>query len=150
MAFSTRKAELSDIDWILELLKKFSDFYSSKYQLFGDDVEYSKSALTKLIDNHVFIVCEDESKGPAGFICGLITNHFFNPKIKVLSEQFWYVDEKYRNSRAGLLLLNEFILYGKYYCNWITFSLLTNSPVKEETLIKRGFVFKEKALLMEV
>ena len=50
----------------------------------------------------------------------------------------------------ALQLLDEFVAWGKKNADWITFGVMTDTPVKDAALLKRGFVYREKAFLMEV
>lgn len=145
----TRKAERSDIPWILQELEGFSKFFGTKRPLMHDNQEYKENFLNNLVDNHACFIAEDNGV-PQGFIAGFITPHFLNPDIRLLSELFWWVPEKFRLSRAGLKLLDRFLAYGKQNADWITFALETNSPVQDKSLIKRGFRLQERGFLMEL
>lgn len=147
--FLTRQAEISDLDFVLVELKKFSDFFKSKHPLFGDDEQYNRQLISNLIEKHLFIIAFHEEHGPVGFICGLVMPHLFNPKIKCLSEVFWWVRPEYRMSRAGYLLLKEFVKYGKENCDWVTMTIEDQSPVNPDSLIRLGFKNKEKSFIME-
>jgi RimJ/RimL family protein N-acetyltransferase len=144
-----RKAETTDVDWLLPQLLRFSDFYGTKHSLFGD-VDYARAALARMIENHLFIIAESKDVGPIGFIAGSLVLHPYNPKIKVLAENFWWVDEAHRGTRAGAILLKVFMEYGKENADWINFTLEQHSPVNEKTLLKRGFRLQERTYLMEV
>jgi len=159
MSFSVRPANHNDIDWLLNQLKSFSDFYRSGFSLAGAKIEYQKELLTKLIDNHVVLLCDKqqvELNGlgepvwtPVGLIVGQLSRHIFNPDIKVLTEFFWWVDPEHRNTRAGLMLFNSFIEYGEELCDWTTFCLLPHSPVNKDFLEKKGFRVCETSFLKE-
>lgn len=144
-----RPAISSDIDWIVQELRSFSDFYRTKKPLFQDE-KYAKEFITNAIHEHVVFVAEKDFVGPIGFIAGLLIPHIFNPTIRVLNEAFWWVPEAYRHSKAGYLLLKEFIEFGKKNVDWILFTLEEGSPVNEFALIDRGFTPKERNYLMEV
>lgn len=143
-----RRATANDIDWILKELKEFSAFYNTKKPLFPE-VLHAKSVMLSMIDNHVVFVAERGTE-LLGFIGGIVTPHFFNPEIKTLAEMFWWVAKEHRGSRAGLLLLNHFISWGEVTADWITVSLETQSPVREQCLTKRGFRCTDRAYLREV
>lgn len=144
-----RNAHSDDVDWILKELKVFSEFYGTKKSLFGDDLNYSKTIVSQIIENHLCLISEINSE-PVGFICGSLAPHVFNQEIMVLSEVFWWVKPEYRNSRAGALLLNAYIDFGKINADWVLLTLEDKSPLKDQTLLKRGFVLKEKSFLLEV
>lgn len=150
MVITTRRAQLSDIDWILAQLKTFANFYGSQISLYSKDIDWSKGQLKHFIENHYFLIAEAaEHETRIGFISGVLTPHIFNPSLTVLSETFWWVDEQYRGTRAGLMLLNEFTEWGKVNANWVTFAIEEHSPVDERCLTKRGFKLKEKNYIME-
>ena len=149
MEITTRKAQATDVDWLLGELKEFAVYIrTKKHSLFGDE-EYSRKGLLGVIENHVmFIAVKGEER--LGFIAGIKTPHLFNPKISILVEIFWWVSEKYRNTRAGLMLLNSFTEYGKQNADLVTMALEAHSPVNDKTITKRGYHFHEKNYLMEV
>lgn len=152
MSIVIRAGDDSDTDWIVTQLGDFSKFFGTRYPLFGDEA-FIRAGISNFMKNHfvrVAVGCHDGIVERVGFIIGLFTQHPFNPAIKLLGEQFWWVEPKYRNSRAGLLLLNEFVAFGKKNAHWITMALESKSPINEKSLIRRGFKFQEKSYLMEV
>lgn len=143
-----RRGNLGDIPWIIEQLKEFQLFFGSKRSLYHS--EHSITRLESFMENGLVFVAEKETIGRVGFIVGAITPHLFNPTLKVLAELLWWVDPIHRKSRAGYLLLKEFIDWGKKNVDWMTFSLQENTPVKEETLKRFGFRLLERAFLIEM
>ena len=148
MPIIIKNAVDNDIEWVVSQLAKFSEFYGTKYKLFGD-TEYIKVNLKKMFDEQLFLIAFN-GECRVGFISGNIFNHPFNPNIKTIIETFWWVDEAYRNTRAGALLLEAYIKYGKENCQWVIMNLEHKSPVREETLLKRGFKNQERTYLMEI
>lgn len=142
------RASEKHMDWLIGQLKAFSAIYASKLPLFGDE-DYARNALAVLIKDHLVLVAEKNFE-PVGFIAGLVTPHFFNPDIRVLSETFWWVAPEHRRSRAGALLLQKFVQWGEMNADWITCALEAHSPVNPDALLKRGFVLQERSFLMEV
>lgn len=149
MTPNIRRAVTADIPWILSQLKEFSKFYGTKRELYSDD-EWGTFFIGHLIDQHLFLVAESDQLGLLGLIAGTIEPHPYNPEMICLNECFWWVDEKHRGSKAGLLLLNDFIRRGKESCDWIWMTLEHHSPVKDLTLIRRGFKEQERSFLLEV
>jgi N-acetylglutamate synthase-like GNAT family acetyltransferase len=147
--FKVRDAELSDLDFILGELKEFAKFYNSKHSLFGSDDNYNIHIIKRLINEHLFLVCEHDQHGPVGFISGTVASHFLNPDVVCLSEVFWWVKPEHRMSRAGVLLLNKYIEFAEQKCDWVTITIEDGSPINDKSLIKRGFKLKEKSFLME-
>ena len=146
MSYKVRNATLDDIAWLLTQVKKFSDFYGTGKSLYS---ETAPETLKFLIENHIVFIC-DKGQAPVGLIVGLLNAHLFNPEIKVLTELLWWVDEEHRNGRAGLMLLNEFVKFGKEQADWITMSLVSNSNLNPKTLGKFGFKAVESSYLLEV
>lgn len=144
-----RHGEAADVDWMLGQLRKFAQFFGSKRSLFGDEA-HARATLGGMIQDHLVLVAAADGSERLGFIAGLITPHMYNPEIRVLCETFWWVAEEHRRSRAGLLLLNAFLAWGKAHADWITFSLEQNSPMRAESLEKRGLHLHERSFLMEV
>lgn len=144
---TVRHANPEDIDWLVGQLKNFSEFAGTKRRLFEDPI-YAQTGIAQMIDNHLVLVSQEPGK-LTGFIAGYIGPHPYNPSIEVLTEAFWWVDPDSRGTRAGGLLLSCFIEYGKDHADWIIMSLERNSPVKDESLLKRGFVLQEKSFLLE-
>lgn len=144
-----RRAVVDDLDFILVELREFSTFFDSKHKLFSDDIEYNKKVLTIFIEKHLFFVAEIDGV-KAGFIVGSLHQHVYNPTLMCLTENFWWVKPEFRGSRAGALLFKEFVRFGEECCDWIVMTLESNSPVKPETLTKRGFKHKESAFIKEI
>lgn len=153
MGIRVRKATRSDSEYILGQLRLFAKFYGTKKSLFGTD-DSARTGLLQLIDNHIVFVAEgvsgDAIVEPMGFIVGMLGPHMFNAEIKILSEVFWWVEEKYRTSSAGARLFSAFIKLGKEKADWISFSLAHNTPVNPDALLKRGFKLYETSFLREV
>lgn len=148
MSVKIRQANDTDIEWLSVQLKAFSDFNASKIPLYKK--EYASDFITNMIKGHLCLIAYKDEDTRMGFISGMITNHIYNPEIKMLVEMFWWVDPSYRASRAGLMLLNYFTEMGKDYADWIIFTLEHHSPVNEKSLIKRGFKLRERNYLLEV
>jgi hypothetical protein len=149
MSYTLRRAEARDIAWLMIQLREFSKFIETEYQLYGDD-EYTKNGLQLLIDKHYLNIAANENGEPIGFMAGYFNPHLFNPSIMYLCELFWWVVPEYRHTRAGALLMNAFIDFGKQKAQWISFSLNRFTEVNERALLKRGFELHEKTYLMEV
>lgn len=144
-----RPATEGDLDWLICQLKSFSSYFGTKKSLFGDE-EFARAGMQTMLTSHLVLIAESVIDGPVGFIAGVVTPHLFNPQIRVLAETFWWVAESRRGSRASLLLLEEFIKWGKANADWVTFALEHRTPVKESSLIRRGFHLQEKSFLLEV
>jgi len=150
MSVMVRRASNGDIEWLCERLRAFSDAYGTRIKIFPDK-NTAVTWLKQIIKSHLLLIAEDApSKVRLGFIAGVLTPHLYNPEIMVLAELFWLVDPACRHGSAGLKLLDAFIEFGKDRADFVTFGTMMDTDVKDETLLKRGFVLKEKSFLMEV
>jgi hypothetical protein len=118
--------------------------------LYPSDPDYAVAGVKTILDNHLVFVADHSEHGIVGLIAGFVTPHFFNPEIRVLAEMFWWVDVEFRNTSAGSRLFAEFLNWGKENADWVTMVLEHNSPVREETLLKRGFRLQERSYVYEV
>lgn len=148
MPIQVRPATTQDLDWLIGQLKDFAAFYASKRSLFGEE-SYVRAVITSMIERHLVLVAERGTE-LLGFIGGIVTPHFMNPDIQVLTETFWWVSPEHRRTRAGLMLLEAFVGYGKANAQWTQMTLEHESPVADRCLTKRGFQLKEHSYLLEV
>jgi hypothetical protein len=144
-----RDARLGDIGWLTGQFRCFAEFFATKHNLMPDE-QYVEERLPALIRRGPFFVAEVDEFYPIGFVSGVIAPHAYNPDLRLLHEQFWWVDVAWRGSRAGLLLLNAFNDYGDAHADWVLFGLEEKSPVNPRTLEKRGFHLHERSYLREV
>lgn len=147
-AFHVRPAEPYDLPDLLAALEQFAAFYGTAHSLYPGADE-CRDQLLDLLATQPFFVARD-GIAFAGFIGGALAPHPYNASLRLLSEMFWWVTPGYRQTRAGLLLLEQFIAYGEAHADLIHFTLEEKSPVNERTLTKRGFRLAERAYLREV
>lgn len=145
----TRPASLRDLPWLLEQLWAFDEFCGTKYSLIPKEEGSATTLLANLIGGTFFRVAEKQDK-QVGFICGVLQPHYLNTKIITFTELFWWVLPEFRNGRAGIMLFEEFREFGIQHAHWIVVNLEYESPVKSESLLKRGFRLKERTFLLEV
>jgi hypothetical protein len=148
-----RPAEVTDLDWLLEQMKAFHEFVGTKYSVFPP-AEQARALVRDFIEKHVAFVTEYNLGAVAppirtGFTIAILHPHLFNPSITVLTELFWWVTPQYRGTRAGALLLQELERVGHEQADWVVISLERHSPVKHETLERRGFKLWETTFLRE-
>jgi hypothetical protein len=143
-----RRAREDDLAWINTELREFATLYPSKHSIVGDN-SYWEGGLRGLVKDHLFLIADKDGER-AGLICGVLTTNMFNPKVRVLSEVFWWVAKPFRKSRAGYLLLKEYIEWGRNNSDWILLSSIISSKIREKSLEKLGFRLQERIYLMEV
>lgn len=146
--FVVRPAEPYDLEEMVLALADFADFYGTDHSLYPGANE-CREQLASLIQTQPFFVVRDGIDF-AGFIGGTLAGHPYHSSLRLLSEMFWWVVPEYRQTRAGLLLLEAFIAHGEAHADLIHFTLEEKSPVNERTLTKRGFHLVEKSYLREV
>lgn len=142
-----RKAKVEDISWLVAECEEFSKFFDSKIALYNP--EHLGHVFEVLIDSHLIFVSEVRGER-SGFIAGLYTSHFLNPNITTLTEILYWVCPQYRGSRSALMLLNAFNEWGADHADLIAMTIEDKSPMREESLFKRGYRLKEKAFIREI
>lgn len=149
MTITVRAGAERDSQWLMTQLRAFDKFAAHKHSLVVDE-DYALAALKMMLDEHVCFIAEDAAGQRLGFIAGYKTPHPFNPRLRVLSEAFWWVAEDHRGSGAAGALLDEFEAYGRRYCDWTVMTLEHHSPVNPRHLVRRGFLPREQSYLLEV
>ena len=147
--FKVRRATESDLDYIVGQFPAFAKHYGTNKSLHGNHT-HARDAMLKTIQEHLVLVAESDQDGVRGFIAGFVSAHPYNPDIRVLTELFWWVEPAFRRTRAAVLLMNEFVAWGKSNCDWVTFGIMETTPVKESAILKRGFIPYERNYIMEV
>lgn len=146
-----RRADPTDIPWLLDQLRAFDRFFGSKHSLFPGEGE-ARAVLTALITDHCFFIAQNDVR--TGFIAGTIGPHPFNPKVTVLTELFWWVVPAHRGSTAGARLLHEFEEYGRRHADWVIMTLeeqtIALNLIDPVSLERRGFKPKERSYLLEI
>lgn len=141
---------VEDIPLICVQLARFAQLYSRKYPPYKD-LETSEKILQNIIENHLFYVAvKDDTHELVGFIAGFVCDHIYNPDIKVLTEAFWWTDEKHRRSGIGMQLLEAFEGWGKKNVDWIFMTIEEETPLDEKIFLDRGFKRKEINYIMEI
>jgi len=151
---SVRVADIRDLPYILSELPEYSDSFESNEPMYADE-EYAKKFFSLLINEHILFIAEKvESNGDivgCGFAAGLIGPNVYNPMLKTLTVMLWYVNPKFRTTRAGYRLIKEFIQWGKDNdCDRINAARQVGGPIKRETYERLGFRFQEQSFVMEI
>lgn len=100
------------------------------------------------MDDQVFFVAE-VSGTPIGMITGGVSAHPY-PSVRTLVELFWWVDEEYRGSRAGLLLLDTFLAWGDSHADLVAIGTITGrTKVGPRGMARRGLTPHEVSYVGE-
>lgn len=142
-----RIATLDDLEWLLLKLQEFSAFYNTKIPLYASHLR-ALVGITDFIDNHLIYVAEVDGE-QRGFICGYLRPNEINPKIRMLTEKFFWVEPEFRCSSIAHRLMKKFIEVGKEAANIIQFGMFVGANIKESSMEKLGFELKEKTYFME-
>jgi len=114
------------------------------------DEDHIRIQLYEFITKGVVIVSEVEEV-ITGIICGVIKENIWYPSERLLTELFWFVDPKYRESSAALRLLKAFINAGKNNnVDRVVMGIMAHSPINNNVYEKRGFKLLEQAFVLEV
>jgi hypothetical protein len=146
MTVKVRRATAEDIGWLVNEVQEFVEF-AGYHKLF--DYDYLPTLVKDVVTKHLCLVAYDDTGTRMGMLAAFIGPHPYNPKKTLLSELCWWVPEAYRKTRAGLALLVTYAEWGKRNADFVTMSNLKNSPIKAESLRKRGFEMKEQSYVWE-
>ncbi len=146
---NVRRAGEGDIPWLESELLEFSKSIGTKHSLFPTDEKARRDSLNLFMGNHLFLVAE-RGEEPLGFIVGFLIPHPFNQKLHVLTEALWWVPPRHRGSRAGVMLLDAFVDWGKEKADWIYFAIHRTTRMYDRALRKRGFRYEQTQYLLEV
>jgi hypothetical protein len=102
-----RQANKFDLPYFLNLVHKIHE----KKEIGTFDVELNDNYLnimftTAINGGGVVLIVEDIK--PIGLMLGLISPNIWSEKTLMMNEILWYVEEEYRNTRAGYLLIKEY------------------------------------------
>jgi RimJ/RimL family protein N-acetyltransferase len=148
---SVRVAMPADVPWLMEQLRAFDRFFGAARPLYPGD-EQARRFLDHAVGDwgaFLFLVAEHD-RAPVGFIAGAFHQHLFNPRIRQLTELFWWVAVEYRGTTAGARLLQRYVELGRSRADWIVMSLEAKSPVNPRALERLGFQPYETSYLLEV
>jgi hypothetical protein len=103
-----RVANKFDLPYYLHLVHKIhSDGDIGMYDVPLDD-EYLNSLYNTIIHG-LGIALVVESDNPIGMMIGVISPNIWSPTTNVMHQILLYVDKEYRNTRAGHMLITEYM-----------------------------------------
>lgn len=126
-------------DWLKKSCNELNSLYGTNY-------DFSRFPLNVVEKHHYFRVCLKDDK-PVGFIIATIGQHMFDYNIKILSQQLMFAET---GTKAGYLLMQDFIDFGKLHSNHIITMIADYTNIKEKSLVKLGFKKLETAYRMEI
>jgi len=149
MPYRVRGAAEADIPWMLGGLRGAAR-WADLPDLYPDP-EYAKERILEALKPpHILIVAELDSCKPVGFLGAYVVPHIYNPRIMWSTVAVWWVDLEYRLSRAALMLLNSYVRLASQTCRYVTVALGWHTPIKEASLLKRGFKLLERSYTLRV
>lgn len=146
-----RRATLDDTPWFTSRVSHFNGRIPAN-KLFLKDRNALLNHIEDTILNHVAFVAEKDGE-IVGFISGITRPHPYvtePDKLDLLVMTHWWVEETFRGSRAGLMLLNTFTDHGKLIADRIVMSLPVESNMGPDAMEKRGYKLSERSFTMEV
>lgn len=111
----------------------------------GSKYDWESFPLKRFAEEHLLLMCYRNGQ-PVGFLAGTIFGSFFDPRIKILYQNLLF---SLPNTRSSLLLLKEFIDFGKTNANHTISVIGQNSNIKPRSLLRLGFTKLEELYRME-
>jgi ribosomal protein S18 acetylase RimI-like enzyme len=129
-----RNAHYTDIPWLVRESEAFAAEHNQPDLWPGDREAGTKWSLA--VDHHlVLVACTDTAR--VGFMLGWVSAHPFNDALGTLTSALWWVAPGYRKTRAGVMLLEEFMDRGEEAGLEVYITL--RSRVGDKFLRRRGF-----------
>lgn len=142
MSYTVGKEEGKNKEWLISTASVrmlVEELEKPEYVCF-DRIEF---LVDKGIEEGTILTVEKDGE-PVGVLGSLLAPNLYNPKIKTLTEIFWYVIPEYRSTRAPYLLIKAFDALAKEVADEATFSLLLSSNnIKIDNMEKMGFKMQE-------
>lgn len=136
-----RRADPSDIPWLIGQLRTFAASHPLGPRLMGSDA-HAEALLAHLLATQ-FVAIADAEGTPVGLIAGALAPHPFNGDLLIATELFWWVTPPHRGTRAGLMLLDAYDAWATEHADVKGMTLEAGSPVNPRVLEKRGYRLAE-------
>lgn len=107
--------------------------------------DWTSFKIFRFVRDHLLWVAYRDDK-PVGFLMAVQAGHIFDPSIRTLRQILLYSRP---NTRASLLLLKEFIDFGKSNANHVITAIGQNTNIKPKSLEKLGFKKLEEIYRLE-
>ncbi len=126
--------------WLLDESEKVEKLFGGKFKARNFDFHsYAREGY--------FVVCKRDGK-PVGILLARLYESIFDPERKILAQDLLYVSEP--ATRAALLLMRNFIDFGKANANHIFTQLALKTNINAKTPCKLGFKKIEEVYEIEV
>lgn len=128
-------------------LKAFAAEYPAPLAIYGTD-EHAEALVGTLIRDQYVALAVDESGASLGLIAGVLGPHLYNPALRIATELWWWVTPPARGSSAGARLLADFEGWAASQgADAIAMTLESSSPVRDDSLERRGYRMTERQFL---
>ena len=124
-----RPANKFDLPYFIKLIREIH----KKGEIGNFDIELDDDYLNALFMTCLHgggVVFVAESDSVIGIILGIITPNLWSDKLLIMSEMLLYVDEEYRQTRAGYLLIKEYTKHCKELKKQNRIKYYTLNPAK--------------------
>lgn len=143
MTYTTKRLTTEDYGeteqlYMVEAACKLNRLYGNKY-------DWTDFKIWEFIDKHYLSFCYRDHE-PVGFLAASLFKSFFDPKCVILKQNVLYSSP---GSRASLLLMKDFIDFGKQTANHVITMIGEESNIKPSSLEKLGFRKLEEIYRLE-
>lgn len=139
-----REAVVEDIIKIIPLVEKFAseigEYYEDKF-----NKRHTAAVIKNCIDYGVCYV-NDVDGVITGVIAGLASGNLWNPAVKQLDEQIYYVLPEHRGGTAGLRLIRAYDKAAQRF-DICTLKLMYNSPDISKHYERMGYTELERTFV---
>lgn len=97
----------------------------------------------KVLQDGSGLICWKNGKR-VGCVGGLLIDHFLSPGKKLMMEVVWFLHKDHRLTRAPLLMIKAYKALIDEKADEGIFTILPDTPIKDESLARYGFKLTEK------
>jgi len=104
----TRIANKFDLPAVIDMMKRFRECTPVKSTSEIDNEEYFNKVFHHIILGGGIAIVAEKDDQVVGMIIGIHDNSAWDPNIKITREMAFWVNQEYRGSRAGYMLLKHY------------------------------------------
>lgn len=102
-----RLANKHDLPYFIHMVRKIHQLGDiGTFDVELDDQYLNSMFVTAINGGGLVLIAESDE--PIGILMALISPNIWSDKTLLMNELLWYVDEEYRNTRAGYMLLKSY------------------------------------------